>query len=37
MDTETETKEKKKNLLTLGRPQVGRNLQQDILASTTNP
>ena len=31
----TETKEKK--LLTLRRPQVGRDLQQDTLASTTNP
>jgi len=34
-DMDAETKEK--NLLTLGRPQVGRDLQQDTLASTANP
>ena len=32
---QAETKEKK--LLTLGRPQVGRDLQQDTLTSTANP
>lgn len=32
---DTETKEKK--LLTIGKPQVGSNLQQDTFASTANP
>ena len=32
-----DTEKKGEKLLTLGRPQVGRDLQQDTLASTANP
>jgi len=32
-----DTERKEENLLTLGKPQVGRDLQQDILTSIANP